>query len=86
MFVDSQNIVEGNYLFLKELQKYNILSNIFYFIGLLIVFVIIKLFFPTQLEVMISSILFFSILRFIWLRRKVNKNINNKVNNDYKTN
>jgi hypothetical protein len=73
VFISSQNLVEGNYLFLKGMQKYSIYSNIFYFSGFSFLYLMLNIFETKRLDVFVFSIMILSILRYFYLFGVTNK-------------
>ena len=73
LFISSQNIVESNYLFLKDMQQYGIMANIFYagsFIAMYLLFDILKI---HNLSILIFGLFILSGFRFLYLLKIVNK-------------
>lgn len=71
-FVNSQNVVEGNFLFLKEKQIYNIISNLFYFILFILNFFIMQYLDYSSLLILSFWLTVLSITKYQYLKIVVN--------------
>lgn len=72
LFISAQNIVEANYLFLKDMQQYGIMINIFYASGFIAIYFLLNALKIHNLSLLIFGLFLLSGFRFLYLSRIVN--------------
>jgi len=73
LFISSQNIVESNYLFLKDMQHYGIMANVFYAGSFIAIYFLQNMLRIYNLNILIFGLFILSNFRFLYLSKIVNK-------------